>query len=224
MTKKPKYRMVVVDVTEADIERAIPADSGHCAIADAIQRQLPGASKVSVDLQTIRWSDRAAGVRYVYLTPRVAQALLLDFDNGDREYCQPLSFRLQNPAQVIPIRNQRELPSHRQTREERAAARATKQANYEARIAAGETLTADERRSLSMIRATAKRSTAAAEARKIERPKPTTEGPRTVESVDPVTDTAVVTGGQAPVMGALAHGQGRIRRFGVKSAGSPRPA
>ena len=40
---------------------------------------------VSVDMATIRASDRKAGVRYVYLTPPAAQHLLLSFDQGWRQ-------------------------------------------------------------------------------------------------------------------------------------------
>lgn len=84
---KPLVRNVVaprvsVSVTTKEITTAIPKNSGHCMIADAIKAGVPGATLVSVDIQTIRWTDREKGLRYVYLTPRVAQQALLDFDGG----------------------------------------------------------------------------------------------------------------------------------------------
>jgi hypothetical protein len=218
---KPKNKTITIEVTVEDIEQAIPADSGHCAISDAISRQIPGASKVSTDLQTIRWSDREKGVRYVYLTPRVAQALLLDFDQGEREYCQPLTFRLTTPAQIIPITTKKNAPSSRAERDAARVKRETIRAQIETKIAAGEALTSDEKRRVAAYKTNdakaAQRAAAAPE-------RPTRTGPRVVVGVDTTTDEAFVEGGQAPLLGALAHGQGRVRRFGVKAAGSPKSA
>jgi hypothetical protein len=59
---------------------------------------VPHARFISVDLQTIRWSDPKRGVRYVFLTPAVAQQdLIIPFDQG--EECKPISFRMR-PAFV----------------------------------------------------------------------------------------------------------------------------
>lgn len=93
-----------IHVTDDDIATAIPKDSGHCAIADAIRRQWPDVRNVSVDLATIRWTDRAKGERYVYLTPQPAQQLLLAFDQGWRDRLVALSFRLEPPVQVSPVK------------------------------------------------------------------------------------------------------------------------
>lgn len=209
MTKKRQ----IIEVTEADIEAAVPKDSGHCAIADAIGRQLPGVTNVTVDLQSIRWTDREAGERYTYLTPRVAQALLLDFDNGDRDYCQPMTFRLDKPVHTAPIKSSSAPKAARQ-----AVSRAERVAVIEAKIAAGETLTPKEKRSLTTARAWEARPRPA---------RPRSEGPKRIEqtgSHDPDGAPEItVVGGQPAPLGALAHGRGKRRQFGIKSAGSPLP-
>lgn len=67
-------------VTKEDCEEAVQKSSSHCAIATAIEKEIPGAKFISVDIQTIRFSKN--GMRYVYLTPRYAQKAILDFDAG----------------------------------------------------------------------------------------------------------------------------------------------
>lgn len=69
-------------VTAEHIARAKRADSEHCMIADALRDWRPEAAFISVDLQTIRFTDERAGRRYVYLTPPAAQAALIDWDQG----------------------------------------------------------------------------------------------------------------------------------------------
>ena len=97
-----KEHRIDIQVTEAQIELATKADSGHCMIADAIKEALPDAVAVSVDLQTIRFSDRKLGLRYVYFTPGFAQQQLLRFDQGVP--LQPWVLRLPSrPAQVLKI-------------------------------------------------------------------------------------------------------------------------
>ena len=54
---------LTINVTEADIAKAIKRDSNHCMIADAIKHTVPGVRNVSVDLQTIRWSDPQTHLR-----------------------------------------------------------------------------------------------------------------------------------------------------------------
>lgn len=96
MTKKkvgtPRSPRVMVAVTTEHIAEAVPRDSGHCMIAEAVKSAYPGAGRVSVDLQTIRFSDYSKGVRYTYLTPRVAQVALIQFDQGIRP--EPIGFTL----------------------------------------------------------------------------------------------------------------------------------
>jgi hypothetical protein len=78
----PTAPRVTVVVTEEVIEAAKVRDSSHCMIAEAIKDAAPGAKSISVDLQTIRWSDPEKGLRYTYLTPRIAQVPLIMFDQG----------------------------------------------------------------------------------------------------------------------------------------------
>ena len=93
-----------ITVTRALIEEAVPHDSGHCMVADAIRDQVPGAHRIAVDLQTIRWSDTKAGKRYIFFTPPVVQRALLAFDQGDAELLDDgFTFSLGAPAQLIPL-------------------------------------------------------------------------------------------------------------------------
>jgi len=85
------------EVTQAHIDESTRRDSSHCMIADALRDAIPTATFISVDLATIRFTDEAAGYRYIYLTPGYAQKALLDFDQGQK----PDPFRLrQNAAQM----------------------------------------------------------------------------------------------------------------------------
>jgi hypothetical protein len=70
------------NVTQDVIDRATKRDSSHCMIAEALIEAYPQATYVSVDLATIRWTDEAAGLRYIYLTTPTAQRALLGFDQG----------------------------------------------------------------------------------------------------------------------------------------------
>jgi hypothetical protein len=94
----------VVSVSEKTIATAERADSRHCMIADAIRESFPDQdlSGVSVDLQTIRWSDRKRGERITFLTPPMAQDALIDFDQGITN--EPFEFRLGTPIHVAPMR------------------------------------------------------------------------------------------------------------------------
>src|SRR6267154_4598986 len=88
----PRSRRVDVEVSEDVIKLSTQADSSHCMIADAVRKAVPGATGISVDLQTIRFSDPKKRMRYVYLTPRIAQVALVDFDAGQKP--EPFTFRL----------------------------------------------------------------------------------------------------------------------------------
>jgi hypothetical protein len=90
-------------VTQEIINSAIPRDSGHCVFADALKEAVPEATRVNVDLQTIRWSDQSTGYRYACFTPAVAQAMLVNWDQGKREAVHPVTIRIK-PVQVVPIR------------------------------------------------------------------------------------------------------------------------
>lgn len=73
-----------VAVSREIIDNAIRNSSSRCVIADAIREQYPQYTHIAVDLQTIRMSDPEKGLRYVYLTPRIAQQVLVMWDKGER--------------------------------------------------------------------------------------------------------------------------------------------
>lgn len=88
------------EVTAAQIATAVPRDSGHCMIADALAEAYPTAQNISVDLATIRFTDPAAGWRYIYLTPTAAQLALIEFDRGEVRP-EPFTVRAR-AAQMVP--------------------------------------------------------------------------------------------------------------------------
>jgi 3-oxoacyl-ACP reductase-like protein len=92
--KIPKSPYVTVSITAEAITSGIERDSKHCVIAEGVKTSYPTATSISVDLQSIRFSDRARGLRFTYLTPRVAQAYIVNLDQGRREKLQPFDFQL----------------------------------------------------------------------------------------------------------------------------------
>jgi hypothetical protein len=92
-------RRVEVEVTEAVIAKAVPVDSAHCMISDAIRAAHPEFKGVATDLATIRFTDPAKRQRYIYLTPLVAVEALSRFDAGD--HIEPFKFSLKAPVQVV---------------------------------------------------------------------------------------------------------------------------
>jgi hypothetical protein len=97
-TSDQSVRRVSVTVTTKQIEAALPADSAHCMIADAIKIAVPRAKAVNVDLASIRWTDPVENKRFLYLTPPSVQFALLQFDNGVKP--KPFRFVLRAPAQI----------------------------------------------------------------------------------------------------------------------------
>jgi len=100
-TRAPRLK---IEVTKEEIERALRRKSGFCMIAEAIRRQVEGSAYVSVDLQTIRWTDPKRGLRYMYLTPRIAQEVLVRWDRGIA--IPPFTFRLAG-AHIISMRKRK---------------------------------------------------------------------------------------------------------------------
>jgi hypothetical protein len=80
-------------VTSEEIDHAVKNDSHHCMIADALQRTIPSAKYIMVDLQSIRFTDVEGGQRYIYLTPPSAQKAIIDFDHGNPNL-KPFSFSM----------------------------------------------------------------------------------------------------------------------------------
>src|SRR5262245_39633855 len=93
-----------IHVTKEQIEKACKANTKHCMIAEAIRDNVSRATRISVDLMTIRWSDNEKGLRYTYNTPRNAQEALLLFDAG--EPIEPFEFRVIN-GNVSPVQSGR---------------------------------------------------------------------------------------------------------------------
>lgn len=95
-----------ITVTSDHILKSMPEDSSRCMVAEAVKDTYLGATKVHVDLQTIRYTA-VNGDRRTYLTPGKVQAALVAFDAGDP--VQPFDFVLGNP---IHIRLHRRVAPH----------------------------------------------------------------------------------------------------------------
>lgn len=78
----PRAPRFTLKVDAETIAESCERDSSHCMIAESVRVSFPNAKRISVDLQTIRFSDADKGLRYTYLTPRTAQIALIDFDQG----------------------------------------------------------------------------------------------------------------------------------------------
>jgi len=109
-TRLPKAPQIHVKVTQDLITSAIPRDSHHCMIAEAIQRDYPALAKVSADLATIRGTDPKRGLRFTWMTPRVAQVFLVDFDRG--RTVDPFEFKLRG-AQVTSAYSRKKHAKHK---------------------------------------------------------------------------------------------------------------
>jgi hypothetical protein len=85
-----------VQVNEGDIKKAETNNSMRCVVAQAIARTIPDATRIDVDVQSIRWSRE--GERFVYLTPYSVQGYVVAFDAG--EEIQPFTFVLDSRRRV----------------------------------------------------------------------------------------------------------------------------
>jgi len=92
--KLPQAPRISLAVTQEMIDHAVPKDSGHCMVADAVRAAVPTATYVSVDLQTIRFSDPGKGLRFTYLTPRTVAEALCAWDEGTKP--EPWTFQLRS--------------------------------------------------------------------------------------------------------------------------------
>jgi hypothetical protein len=91
-----------IEVDAETIASASRCDSGQCMIAEALRKAKPEISGITVESRYIRFSDRAKGVRYLYLMPDIGYNMLQRFDNG--EIVEPWKFKLPSrPTQVSPI-------------------------------------------------------------------------------------------------------------------------
>jgi hypothetical protein len=85
-----------VEVTQADIAKAEPKASGRCVVATAIARTIPDATRIEVDVQTVRFTRD--GERHVFVTPYPVSGYVVAFDAGDEIH--PFTFRLNESARV----------------------------------------------------------------------------------------------------------------------------
>jgi hypothetical protein len=69
-------------VTAELIQNSVRASSAHCMTAEAAKIAVPGTTKVSVDIHTIRFNDPKRPYRYIYITPRPVAEAILAFDQG----------------------------------------------------------------------------------------------------------------------------------------------
>jgi hypothetical protein len=91
-------RKVRVEVTQQDIDRGRPRDSGRCVVATALARSLPEAHHFLVDVAAIRFTLNEE--RWHYIPPTVVAAYVVAFDAGD--VLEPMTFELRD-ALVRPI-------------------------------------------------------------------------------------------------------------------------
>jgi hypothetical protein len=83
---------IKIEVSKDIINAAKPGDAAHCMIAESIRAEYPAARWVLVDLQSIRFTDRGKGSRYIYMTPRAVQRRVVNFEQGVKP--APFSFLL----------------------------------------------------------------------------------------------------------------------------------
>lgn len=122
-TKKPRYPRaprLKIQVTAELIELAKVRDSSHCMVAEAVRDAFPLAAHISVDVQTIRFSIPEREIRCTYLTPRIAQLGIVNFDQGVTP--KPFSFQLFG-AQVTKMmrRAKGQVPPRPRTEAQKAA-------------------------------------------------------------------------------------------------------
>jgi hypothetical protein len=128
MTKKlPGSPRVNVKIDDHLINMAVQNDSGHCMIAEGVKLAWPGARHVSVDLQTIRFSDPVTRMRYTYLTPRIAQKALCEFDEGIRP--EPIVFQLREGQVTRSGRKRKDEPVTQSEKQSEAHREGLKQAH-----------------------------------------------------------------------------------------------
>lgn len=186
---------LALTITEEDRDEAIRSNSGGCLIADAIKRQYPHLSSITVDMATIRCTDRKRGERYVYLTPADAQQVLLAFDQEWRHPTETLTIR--RAVQIIPVTVSRN----------RTADRMERLFQLEQREQAGETLTRGEKKSLTYLRNATER--------------PASRGKADVKITDGGANHGAVIRGGEPRRQGPAHPnllRGRDRHFGARLA------
>jgi hypothetical protein len=97
---------ISIKVTQADIDKAITKISSRCVVATAIARDVPGATGVQVDVQSVRFTK--GGVRHTYFTPPAVAGYVVAFDAGDDIH--PFRFTLRED-QRLPVRRRMRTPA-----------------------------------------------------------------------------------------------------------------
>lgn len=93
-----RYR---IKVTQQDIDAGVRNSSAHCIFSTALGMQVPEATYISTDAQTIRFS--LGKERLTFLTPPALQQYVIAFDAGDFEAIKPMDVVLANP--MVQIRD-----------------------------------------------------------------------------------------------------------------------
>jgi hypothetical protein len=93
----PPDPLLVVEVTQEDIDNGLPANGAHCPIARAMNRL--GFRDVSVGSRNITWFDHQTGVYRMSLLPREAIRFVRAFDLGGFFSYHPFTFALQTGVQ-----------------------------------------------------------------------------------------------------------------------------
>jgi hypothetical protein len=96
-------KQIHVEVTQDDIDKADIKNSSRCVVATAIARSVPDATRVSVDVQSVRFTSD--GERRIFLTPPAVAGYVVAFDAGDEIF--PFNFRLRTDQEVAVRRRVR---------------------------------------------------------------------------------------------------------------------
>jgi hypothetical protein len=187
--KRRSSPTLTIRITEEAYASAKASDSSACLIADEIKRM--GYHDPIVDLQAIRFSDREAGVRYIYNTPEEAQHLLYGFDQGLPRPAYD-AFVLRKAAHIRPITHNRHNVKRSASRQ--AEYRAQRIPELVAKADAG-TIDSRERAALTRMQATEARIAAGEVPAENQHGRPTTYGPTEVSS------TGEVVGGRPAKVG-----------------------
>jgi hypothetical protein len=89
-------RSIRVRVDQDAIDQSMRKSSAHCMIATAIKRQYPRLRNIVVNITQIGMTDPKTGVRSLFLTPRIAQIALLNYDWG--KAVEPFKFQAKDPV------------------------------------------------------------------------------------------------------------------------------
>lgn len=90
---------LTVEVTAKRINEGAKRNSNHCMVAESVKDARPDLRYISVDVQTIRATNRKKKERYIWLTPRSVQEMIINFDRG----VKPLPFIFKcSDGQTVP--------------------------------------------------------------------------------------------------------------------------